>query len=306
MASYFNGNYFVLTNYRGTKLKQVLKAGEEPEAEFPDSIDIKITNSCGWGCPFCHESSHPNGKSFNFKKLTEVLEALPRVPIELAIGGGNVFDIPEKTLKLIRWANKRGFLTRITLNYKDMYHILDYKGPYKKIMKEVGAIGVSIPRYIDKPLHEKPKDNAEWYVGSNLGIQRNCVMHIIVGVYPYEQIPLLNNYEKVLILGYKQWGRAKNSKPKDFEKWRETIKDFILHKKRLGITIGFDNLAIEQIYGDEFDKSSPFYGGNEFSSSMYIDAVGETFAPTSRSPERTKWTDALNIVEYFKNNKNEF
>ena len=37
---------------------------------------------------------------------------------------------------------------------------------------------------------------------------------------------------------------------------------------------------------------------------MYIDAVEETFAPTSRSPleERVKWCDTGSVVEYFKNN----
>lgn len=72
------------------------------------------------------------------------------------------------------------------------------------------------------------------------------------------------------------------------------------------LVIGFDNLALEQLdiesslLPSEWDE---LYNGDDFSSSMYIDAVEEKFAPTSRSPynERVSW-DSVDLIEYFKNN----
>ena len=41
-----------------------------------------------------------------------------------------------------------------------------------------------------------------------------------------------------------------------------------------------------------------FYMGNEFTHTMYIDAVSEVFAPTSRDPFRISWND-MSILEFF-------
>ena len=61
---YLNGNYVV--HWKGhVQEKRALRVGEELISEFPDSIDLKITNKCPWACPYCHESSTPNGKSFD-------------------------------------------------------------------------------------------------------------------------------------------------------------------------------------------------------------------------------------------------
>jgi MoaA/NifB/PqqE/SkfB family radical SAM enzyme len=118
---YINGNYLVHYNPYSRKLsKRGFRRGEELKASFPDSLDLKITNKCVWGCPWCHESSTKDGNSFSLERTKEVLSQLPRVPIEVAIGGGNVLDIPHETLELVDWMKDYGFLPRITINYKDI------------------------------------------------------------------------------------------------------------------------------------------------------------------------------------------
>ena len=48
---YLNGNYIVY--FDGYTLhKKALRAGEKLISEFPDSIDLKISNRCKSGCPF--------------------------------------------------------------------------------------------------------------------------------------------------------------------------------------------------------------------------------------------------------------
>ena len=91
---YINGNYLTRLHYDGTREKRVLRVGENFEPSFPDSIDLKITNKCLLGCSFCHEASNPSGKTANWSSLKKVLDQLPKVGIELAIGGGDVFECP--------------------------------------------------------------------------------------------------------------------------------------------------------------------------------------------------------------------
>ena len=307
VSYYINGNYFVSINsYTGTKKKRALRVGESLIAEFPDSIDLKITNSCSWNCPFCHESSNPRGKTFDIRKTQEILEQLPKVGIELAIGGGNLFDIPDQTLKFLKWANKHSFITRITLNQKDMEKIFYRTNKiYRKIAEEVGGIGISINRYIENPI----KTPQYTYRINNL--YAKSVFHVIIGVLPVNNLKKILEdkevYKKILILGFKQFGRASGMEIKHLDEWKSIIRKFI-KSNNSNKTVGFDNLAIEQLGLKDFMDDETWdssYFGNEFSSSMYIDAVKGEFAPTSRSRERVSW-DSIKLLDYFNNNKNEF
>lgn len=290
MKTYINGNYFVQNDpWTGSKLKRTLRVGEDFIPSFPDSIDLKITNSCSNACPFCHESSIPGGASFDLERTKILLSQLPRVGIELAIGGGNVFDIPDQTCKLIKWAEQYGFLPRVTINWKDVV------GKGELPWDSHVPIGVSMNHYV-----ENPKVDA-----------RNVVWHVIVGILPVEDLMAMfndpNSYRRILVLGFKQFGRAKNMEIKNLEEWKEAIRRLIWQSRNVmgskKVTLGFDNLALEQLELKDCltsDEWSLTYFGDEFTSSMYVDAVEETYAPTSRSLERVKWTD-MGILEYFKN-----
>ena len=143
--------------------------------------------------------------------------------------------------------------------------------------------------------------------------ERAYVAHIIAGVFPYKDLEKLFNASytvPVLILGYKQWGRAKDTAlPKDLEKFKETLWELIIKIKNeaydhfvCGRTIGFDNLALEQLdiksllSEDEWER---IYMGQEGGHSMYIDAVKGEYAMTSRSEERVSW-DSIGLLDYFK------
>lgn len=85
---YINGNYRVTIYEDGTKEREVPKDFCKPE--FPESIDLKITNKCDMGCAYCHENSTLDGKQGHFAH--DFLWTL-RPGTELAIGGGNIFEM---------------------------------------------------------------------------------------------------------------------------------------------------------------------------------------------------------------------
>lgn len=330
--SYINGNYCVAASqYSFTRVKRALRSGEDFKAEFPDSIDLKITNICRVGCPFCHESSTPGGGSFDLEKTKALLTTLPRVGIELAIGGGDVLEIPKETLALIKWAKEWGFKPRITVNLKSIeknldslkqeqeYYLaerFDKKPPGTKpldtsryeILSEVEALGVSIDKYYD----ETQSSSIFEFIPI---ASHSPVFHIIAGEFPPPDLEAMWNrsgtYERILILGYKDFGRATGRPPKyDLGKWSESLKRLIWKSRSSQSTfqpiVAFDNLALDQLGIREALTSEEWgsrYFGDEFSGSMYIDAVSGTFSPTSRSPfsEREPWGNYEdNIVKYFK------
>ena len=310
---YLNGNYIVRSVGLDIQ-KRCLRVDEDFRAEFPDSIDLKITDKCSWGCPYCHESSTKNGESFDFEKTKEILSQLPELPIEIAIGGGDVLDAP-KFKELVSWLNNRGNRTRATVNMKD---ILNRRKQFENYMRCVEAIGVSIDRLPEFIKDWENKDSMLSTISGNInkigpfGSDKYYVIHIIAGVFPYKDLEkLFDSCESpILILGYKQWGRALGTElPKDLQKFKEVIQKIVVEKKNEEYhrfstrkTIGFDNLALDQLDIKSIlpeEEWKKIYLGDEGTHSMYIDAVKGEFAMTSRSEDRVSW-DSIGLIDYFK------
>lgn len=285
---YKNGNVSVsIDEYTGTKIREW--EGEQ-YLEFPESIDIKITNWCDGGCKYCHESSILGGKHGNLDTLYDKIKELP-AGIELAIGGGNPLDHPCLP-GFLRQCKRHGFLVNLTVNQihinKDDYFYMTRSLIHQGL---VDGLGIS--------LHNVDKlENIEYLCKYS----NNVVIHTILGLTKYDKIlPVLKNklpYIKLLVLGFKRFGRGLNY---------STVQDFnvdINTLKENSQVVSFDNLAIEQLgLKDKVNEStwSSFYQGDEFTTSMYIDAVEGNYAPTSRSTDRTSWE--IDIKEYFCKNK---
>lgn len=299
--TYLNGNYLVsIDTITGTKIRRSLRIGEEFKPDFPDSIDLKITNSCSHGCPFCHESSVPGGKHFDLLRTQALLDQLPE-KIELAIGGGNVFDIPQQTLEsFLNWTLDR-FFPRLTISYHD----LDSWNKLPKELREKVGLGVSV-----------------YTKGQAMKVHKlypNAVLHLIVGKFPLKDFEELlevadcNKHSwtsritetKILLLGFKSFGRALKKKPYNLDGWKTAVRKTLWNgrwKVGSSFVVGFDNLAIDQLgIRDALTETEwkSTYQGDEFTSTMYIDAVEETFAPTSRDTNRLPWNLTNGIIDYF-------
>ena len=297
---YINGNYFVQIKGWNKSYRALRQDDPIFKSDFPDSIDLKITNCCSIGCKYCHESSIPNGKHFNLQNTIKILSELPKVGIELAIGGGCILEMPENDLiGFLKWCKDNNFLIRATINSKDLLDKKKLKFIEKlKLTDRIEAFGISI---------DDPK-NCNFEMIEDIFLYNKIVYHIIAGVYPINEIEkLLNkNYRSILILGYKNWGRGENFQPK-LDNWKKEITRIAYGQRKMqSCSISFDNLAIEQLGVKDILTQSEwdtYYMGPEFSHSMYVDAVTEVFAPTSRSAQRVKWQDSKGILDYYKNNR---
>jgi hypothetical protein len=313
MYSYINGNYFVEINTKsGTKKYRALRIGEDFNADFPDSIDLKITDKCGIGCPFCHESSTPSGKTGNLADLKRVLGELPKYPIEIALGGGDILECPSLTLPLIEWLKSENKIIAGTFNINSLLQgkSLDFQ----KIIKSLDNIGISITKL--------PTMDERNNLCSLISCATTQVFHVILGIIPPDDLrEILMGVspwsDRVLILGYKHFGRGKSMNPLTpdlINEYRDIIWEVSQNKCSLSPgdikkmkrerAIGFDNLALQQldlknhIHPQVWEK---LYLGDEFTNTMYIDGVKGEFAPTSRSIERVSW-NSIGLIDYFKNN----
>lgn len=322
MNSYINGNYIVTKSGYNTKY-ETFRFNEDFEPSFPDSIDLKITNRCNFGCPYCHEISVSSGKCFDLENTKKLLSQLPN-GIEIAIGGGDIATVDKDTLhELVKFCNGKSFDIRATINVKNLDNT---QAISEIILPNFNVLGVSINSFDDL---EKTKS-----ILSKLSSETYCrvriVYHVIVGVLPIQDLEKILHYFSemkkissilsmsmltelgVLVLGFKQFGRASSmSLDQDIvSQWKSVLSKEIYStrydKSKNKFCIGFDNLAVDQLSLREMlleSEWNKFYLGEDFSHTMYVDAVEETFAPTSRSPksERVSWSE-MGIIDYFKEN----
>lgn len=288
LAQYENGNTFVTILEDGTKIR---KYEGKPISYFPESLDVKITNYCDLGCEYCHENSTVKGKHADLKKLKAVLISLP-AGVELAIGGGNPLDHPN-LIEFLIWCQERGLICNITVNQR---HLKKHLATLETLIEEklIYGLGISIVNNNYKEIE---------YLKT---LTNNIVYHLIAGVNNVFELDSLNSIGncKVLILGYKNFGRGiyyySKEVDRNIELWQEQL-PLYLGK----FSISFDNLALEQLNIQSMVSKNiwnSFYMGDDFSFTMYIDAVKQEYGPTSRSLDRVSFNE-MSLFEYFINFK---
>ena len=284
---YKNGNHFVYINDKnGTKIRKTIDDNaSEFISDFADSVDFKITNKCFNNCPFCHEKSTSNGEEgcIDNWKFLDTLHPYT----EMAIGGGDVLTF-DRLYELLEILKSKNIYANITVSQNNIF---DNKIDYLVEHDLVKGIGVSLYGY--------NKDDIK-----RIKSLPNTVIHLINGVTACEASfnQLADKDLKILILGYKNFGRGINyilDNPYIYDniKWvEENIEDYMMKFK----VVSFDNLAVEQLkLKDKLTEEQwkMFYGGDDGTHTFYIDGVNRQFAKSSTSTNRFSMLD--NIDDMF-------
>lgn len=267
---YVNGNYKVCILSDGTKIRTT--EADDFIPSFAENCDVKVTDKCSQGCPFCYEGCTPNGKHADLFKYKFIDTLHPYTEMAL---NGNDLDHPdfEDFLKKLK---DRQVFANVTVNQNQF--IANFE-TLKRWQSDglIHGIGVSfISGTHDKDLITMLKS------------LDNIVIHTIVGILSSEDVEFLaDNGLKVLMLGYKELQRGisyKENKEKTIESNRKWLYDNLDSLKMRFAVLSFDNLALEQLdvkrllTPEEWDE---FYMGNDGAYTFYIDMVKGEFAKNS-------------------------
>ena len=284
LSSYKNGNTEVIILRDGTKIRRI-PIDEKPVLEFPEMIDLKISDRCNHNCPFCYTDSKPDGKYVDFSKIPYYIRSIYS-GTEVAIGGGSIFENPTTEL-LLEYLKYRNIVASITVNEKDIRDlecvgkVIDW---YSRDL--IKGLGISLD---PNPLQDKKTSFNYSRLFSVYKIINNkkyrlksdIVFHAIVGVHNPDDLLDISSDFKLLILGFKKdCGRSKEFFESD--KYIEyNYNKIMTHFK----VVSFDNLALEQL--DIKSKVSEeiwnkYYMGDDGEYSIYIDAV-KNYASISSS-----------------------
>lgn len=293
LNKYLNGNVTVTLFDNGTKIQE-WNDNEQPNPDYPNSMDIKITNYCNAGCNWCHEKSNIDGKHADLEYLLDFLQELPK-GTELAIGGGNPLDHPG-LVPFLETCKSLGLIPNLTVNYKHACRI-KYTDLINKLLDNnlIYGLGISIP------------DNFIEYDISKFNKKDNIVYHVIAGVNDISILDKIKEspVKKCLILGYKNYGHGEKYYSEKVQTclndWNKNLGQYI--KK---IHLSFDNLALKQLNIKQYltnEEWNQFYCGGDGSFTMYIDAVEQKYAMSSTNPN--KYDLVGNMKDIFSNIKSQ-
>lgn len=279
IGAYQNGNYKVIIFDDGTKIRQT-----DEDKFLPirlESVDMKITNRCDMGCPFCHEKSVPNGEHAD---LTNPIISTFLPYTEIAIGGGNPLCHPDLENFLIKLKELRCFpsMTVNAHHFLENYEkLLDFQK--RNLFYGLGISAIDITQELADKIAQFP----------------NAVVHTIAGITTENMLIKMGSLgiKKVLILGYKNFGRGELYYSDEIKQNIESLNKHLKYIMPLFDVVSFDNLAIEQLNVKSLlteEEWNKFYMGDDGGYTMYIDLVNQKYAQSSTSTERFEFLNTIN------------
>lgn len=243
LSKYENGNYTVRIYDDGTKIRETDEEIWKPE--FPECIDLTVTEKCRGGCPFCYAQCWDKGPSMDLKDpdikaFIKSLHPFTEVAVNL-----NDMSWPELPV-LLRTLKEHLIITNGTINAKHLS--LNNEALLKtwQQKKMIYGIGVSANHFAkDKDVLCKVIPNLD-----------NVVVHIIAGITDNDDIDAIINFQlrhrlKLLVLGYKKETAGKANQyyldnHEEIDANINLLKNRLEEiKKHVGL-VAFDNLGIIQ------------------------------------------------------------
>jgi len=260
------------SNYRGMHVEgMTLRIALDPsrpisELRFPEFYDIKITNACGGGCPYCYQDS---GGTAHYPSVVDKIKGLfepmtlNQRPFQIAYGGGEPTLHPEFT-QLLRATRALGISPNYTTNGMGMtQEIVDATVEY--------CDGVAVSTH--------PHLQHYWIKAlgtlSKAGVKAN--LHCLVSDRPSIDRALgqierqWDLVHKFILLPYEAQGRAKPV-PSDYDYLFAKLRE--IDVSQIGFGAGFYPLLLEERWLDV-----SLYAPE--SMSKYIDLGDMTIHPSS-------------------------
>ena len=275
LYSYRNGNYDVNIYDDGTKERLFTDA---PIPEFPESMDVKVTDYCDANCRYCHESSTVKGIHSDEELAVKLFDGIPN-GTELAIGGGNPLAW-DGIYYFLGQMTERKLICNMTVN---AVHVARYIHHLESLIEDKNIYGLGLS------YNKTFIDVCAQVANAN----KNTVFHVIMGVHTLDDVKLIIEKvknPKILLLGYKQYGRGLAYHSPAIEsqlyRWYVQIHEFF---NKEGLVLSFDNLAIRQLNLRRFftEKNwNEFYMGDDGKFTFFLDLVKKQYCRSSTTSTR--------------------
>lgn len=260
-----------MKNCFGGRIRFATEKDIEIVPEYPELIDLRITNKCDHGCKFCFMDSNMKEKHADISFLNYVVCDCGRSgnrKVEFSVGGGNVLLYPNLE-DLFNNIHKKGHILNVTIKAQDCEKVISDDNFHRIFKDYVDGIGVSVTNIKEADMLAKLKEEFR---------DKYIVAHLIpeyIGVDSSNEIQdhfrKIKAYIPVLFLGYKTNGRGGSQEYKTFTK--SDLDSLFKGNYYVSIDTTFANRYFWWIKDNFSYKNSITMNEGEFS--MYIDGVTE-------------------------------
>ena len=292
---YINGN--VLVGNSGIPIaRRPLRIGVSSKYEFPDVLEIKITDKCIHSCSGCHEKSKECGNNKILPDLYKKLSNLPDYAYTFVISGGCILENLQGFYDLCRYLTTRFSVCTICvkINVLDLGRINNLPRTFGKHLTNAfldypGYYCISMDKCGNEEL-QKVIEKIDDGVGGWWGY--NTLWRFDHTIFPFDIVKALIKTENGRIIVEGGEGELDQ---------KENILNY-LKEQRLRYykkpPLLFDQDSYKQLGLDEFllpsEKQAYSIGWDNY---VYIDATKGTYR-RSRLGKNTDWTN-LEILEYY-------
>lgn len=276
-----SGFWTVFDQYDGKKIRfsfvensHVFPSPEKADA--PELVDLKITDSCPFGCKFCYQNSTKDGKTAPQTTASNMAYSLAELKVfEVAMGGGEPTMVPEFEHILDRY-RKLGIVPNFST--KSLDWLRDPKR-WPHIIEACGAFALSYSKSDDNRIEELL--TLLDYNGIDHKKASLQVIPELMDDFTFRRVLEVagKNNLRVTLLGYKRKGRGKLVKPvQNTKSILETI-----HKTVNTPSIGIDTCLANMCQKELEKMKIPryMYEVKEGKFSCYIDLVHGKIGPSS-------------------------
>jgi hypothetical protein len=251
------------------------------KSSLPELVDIKITDYCDKGCKYCYQNSTTNG--LHAGDIHELIYLLAEHKVfEVALGGGEPTYYPGFH-NILKSFKDHGITPNFTTRNLDWL----YKPERNDIVDNCGAFAYTPSGYMDIDKF------AGILTANNIDFKKATIQLVLGTLTEYELENSLRRCNKchlrVILLGFKKFGRGKNFTPIDYPWWLKVIQK--LRSKNEMPEIGIDTHIAAQYKKAILNEGIPDYlfSTQEGKFSMYIDAVNKKIAASSYSENMIDW-----------------
>ena len=281
-----DGDWWVLYNSAtGAKATFSFNENAAPlvKSRTPELVDLKITDYCEVGCPYCYQNSSIQGKHCDLNDFYSILVTLVEMSVfEVAIGGGDPIKHPDLVF-IMEELKKHGITPNLSTASFDW--LLEENA--SKILSIAGRVGFSIDS-----LSKFNQFNQNWNAcrkpDKPNGVEPS--IHLVAGVMNKKELEtfLHENEYDIVALGYKSVGRGKNLQPKMSNK--EFLEILLKSQESHCLDFSIDTcLAQEKEVLEKYDIPHILYGTHEGAKSCYIDLVTKICGPFSYCTDKDRF-----------------
>lgn len=269
-------NWTIFNKHDGSKFRISFKGDKGLKAIAPELVDLKITDFCDIGCPFCYQDSTKQGVHAPKDRISSILYGIGNWGLhafEVAIGGGEPTQHPDfhEIIEICAYLHIVPNFTTKTLDW--LKH-----AKAGATLEACGGFAYSVGSAVEATRVEYEFKKAFPAYSRKLNFQ------YVMGSTPMAEFAEILKTAgslgvPITLLGYKQVGRGPAFKPHDYSLWGEVVKELKGKLWRLGIDTQLAAESAESL--KLLNIPSYLYSVKEGAHSMYIDAVAQKMAPSS-------------------------